>query len=176
MANTISPVSRSVRTHRNRTALDVDYLTRTESVIKDDAPAPFRNMGSKPMATITKDKTIQASVEKVFSTFTNLREAPSRIKGITKMEALTDGPIGVGARLRKTRIMFRIEATEKVPHQRPHRHRRNLAQKSSERLPLPSQLSPPEQTSRINTSFLRRRQPTWQRVRCGKIRNGGVPC
>lgn len=55
---------------------------------------------------------IAAPVDRVFAVFTDLRNAAGRIRGITRLEVLTDGPIGRGTRFRETRIMFKKEATE----------------------------------------------------------------
>ncbi len=66
------------------------------------------------MATINMERTVHAPIEKVFATFTDLRGAANHINGITKLEVLTDGPIGVGTKFRETRIMFKKEATEEL--------------------------------------------------------------
>lgn len=57
---------------------------------------------------------INRPVEAVFAACTDLRRAPDRISAITKVEILTDGPIGEGTRFRETRIMFRKEASEEM--------------------------------------------------------------
>lgn len=61
---------------------------------------------------ITCSEHINAPVEKVFSVAADVRNAPEVISAITKMEVLTEGPVGVGTRFRETRIMFGKEATE----------------------------------------------------------------
>ncbi len=66
------------------------------------------------MAKFNMEKTVHAPVEKVFSTFTNFREAENHVSGIAKLEVLTDGPIGVGTKFRETRIMFKKEAVEEM--------------------------------------------------------------
>lgn len=58
--------------------------------------------------------TVHANVDEVFRMCTDLRHAPERISGITRMEVLTDGPIGVGTRFRETRVMFKKEHTEEM--------------------------------------------------------------
>jgi hypothetical protein len=55
---------------------------------------------------------IAAPVDEVFALATDLANAPGRIKGITKVELLTDGPVGVGTRFRETRVMFGRAASE----------------------------------------------------------------
>jgi carbon monoxide dehydrogenase subunit G len=55
---------------------------------------------------------INAPPAAVFAAATDFANAPSRIKGITKMELLTDGPVRVGTRFKETRVMFGKEATE----------------------------------------------------------------
>ena len=58
--------------------------------------------------------TMRAGVDEVFDICTDLRSAPERISGITKMEVLTDGPIRAGTRFRETRVMFKKEHTEEM--------------------------------------------------------------
>ncbi len=55
---------------------------------------------------------VEAPVDRVFEVFSNVREAPKHIKGITALEVLTDGPIGTGTRFRESRVMFGKTATE----------------------------------------------------------------
>lgn len=55
---------------------------------------------------------VEAPVDRVFEVFSNVREAPKHIKGITALEVLTDGPIGKGTRFRESRVMFGKTATE----------------------------------------------------------------
>lgn len=64
------------------------------------------------MGRISVTKFIEAPVDRVFEVFTDLPGAPGRISSITKLEVLTDGPIGLGTRFRETRLMFKREATE----------------------------------------------------------------
>jgi len=58
------------------------------------------------------EKYIEAPREVVFDAALDLHSAAENIGAITKMEVLTDGPIGLGTRFRETRVMFRKEATE----------------------------------------------------------------
>jgi hypothetical protein len=55
---------------------------------------------------------VNAPPEVVFAAASDFAGAPQRIKGIKKMEMLTDGPLGVGTKFRETRVMFGKEATE----------------------------------------------------------------
>lgn len=57
---------------------------------------------------------IHAPQQQVWEAVTDLHGAADRIEGITKMEVLTDGPVGKGTRFRETRIMFKKEATEEM--------------------------------------------------------------
>lgn len=66
------------------------------------------------MASMKIETHIKAPVERVFQQATNFSNAPEFIEGITKVEMLTDGPVGVGTRFRETRIMFKREATEEM--------------------------------------------------------------
>jgi len=64
------------------------------------------------MAGVTVKKEIAAPPERVFEAATDFANAAKSIRGIEKVEMLTDGPVGVGTRFRETRIMFKREATE----------------------------------------------------------------
>jgi carbon monoxide dehydrogenase subunit G len=64
------------------------------------------------MACFTITRHIGAPRDKVFACLSDFRRAPERIKGIKKVEMLTDGPVGVGTRFRETRIVFKREASE----------------------------------------------------------------
>jgi len=64
------------------------------------------------MARVVVEKQVQAPVDTVFARATNLAEAADTIRGIDRMEILTDGSVGVGTRFRETRTMFGREATE----------------------------------------------------------------
>ena len=55
-----------------------------------------------------------APVERVFEVFANLQDAAAHISAITKLEMLTDGPVGAGTRFRETRKMFGKECTEEM--------------------------------------------------------------
>lgn len=59
-------------------------------------------------------KKVDAPIERVFEVFSDLRRAPERVSGIKNLEVLTEGPIGVGAKFRETRVMFGREATEQM--------------------------------------------------------------
>ncbi|MBC7834882.1 MAG: SRPBCC family protein [Phycisphaerales bacterium] len=64
------------------------------------------------MKTMSVTTTIEAPARRVFEVFADLRNAAGRVKGITALEVLTEGPIGKGTRFRETRKMFGREATE----------------------------------------------------------------
>jgi hypothetical protein len=66
------------------------------------------------MADLTLTQHINAPVETTFHLATDLDNWPGRIKGITKVERLTTGPVGVGTRFRETRIMFGRPSTEEM--------------------------------------------------------------
>lgn len=57
---------------------------------------------------------IQADPARVFAAFADLANAPGRISGITHLEVLTPGPIGVGTRFRETRKIMGSTATEEM--------------------------------------------------------------
>lgn len=66
------------------------------------------------MGQITVSKYINAPPERVFEVFADLPNAAGRVSAITRIEMLTDGPVGVGTRWRETRFMFKREATETI--------------------------------------------------------------
>jgi hypothetical protein len=66
------------------------------------------------MASFTLSTQIAAPPAAVFAVFSDLEHAVGRIKGISKLEVLTPGPIGVGTRFRETRKMFGKDCTEEM--------------------------------------------------------------
>jgi hypothetical protein len=66
------------------------------------------------MLTFTVDRHIAAPATDVFACAADLRNAPAMISAITRLDVLTDGPIGSGTRFRETRRMFNREATEEM--------------------------------------------------------------
>lgn len=64
------------------------------------------------MTVFTLTKRVNASPDRVFAVFTDLRAAPQRVPDILRMEVLTDGPVGEGTRFKETRKMFGKESTE----------------------------------------------------------------
>jgi uncharacterized protein YndB with AHSA1/START domain len=66
------------------------------------------------MLDLSIQKDIAAPPQRVFAVASDLRGSAGRIRGIVKMEVLTDGPIRVGTRFRETRKMFGREATEEM--------------------------------------------------------------
>jgi carbon monoxide dehydrogenase subunit G len=57
---------------------------------------------------------IDAPVERVFALASDFPNLAETVEGITKIEMLTDGPMGIGTRYRETRIMFKRECTEEM--------------------------------------------------------------
>jgi hypothetical protein len=66
------------------------------------------------MGRLTMKKTVRAPLERTFAVFTDLRRAEENLSGVTKLEVLTDGPVGRGTTFRETRIIFKKEATEEL--------------------------------------------------------------
>ncbi|MEL6109263.1 MAG: SRPBCC family protein [Planctomycetota bacterium] len=64
------------------------------------------------MAAITVQESIAAPPEEVFAVGTNIPAWAEVIPAITKIEMLTEEPIGVGTRFIETRMMFGREASE----------------------------------------------------------------
>jgi hypothetical protein len=77
------------------------------------------------MAGFTLMKHVEAPPEVVFDCASDLPSLPGKIKGITRIEMLTEGPVGVGTRFRETRILFKREASEEMEvsvFERPRRY------------------------------------------------------
>ncbi len=66
------------------------------------------------MSEIKVEQRIVGSLEAVFNTSLDLRGCPEWSSQITRMEVLTDGPIGPGTRFRETRKMYGKECTEEM--------------------------------------------------------------
>lgn len=66
------------------------------------------------MATLTLKETIAAPIDEVFARAIDFVNAPQAIRGIEKVEMLTDGSVGKGTRFRETRTMFGREAVEEM--------------------------------------------------------------
>lgn len=64
------------------------------------------------MAVLTMQKHVNAPPETVFRVATDLDNWSDFIRGIERIERLTDGPMRVGTRYRETRKMFGKESTE----------------------------------------------------------------
>ncbi len=62
--------------------------------------------------TITSSIMIEAPVERVFATFTDLELLQKTVQGIEKLEILEQPKFGVGTKWRETRVMMGKEATE----------------------------------------------------------------
>ena len=63
---------------------------------------------------LTIRESIAAPVDEVFAIASDFPHAAEFVSGITKVEMLTDGPVGVGTRFRETRVMYGREATEEM--------------------------------------------------------------
>jgi uncharacterized membrane protein len=63
---------------------------------------------------ITCSTFVAAPVERVFALGTDIENWPQYIKGIKRVELLTEGPFRVGTRFRETRLMHGREATEEM--------------------------------------------------------------
>ncbi len=64
------------------------------------------------MTQFSMSKRIAAPVERVFNVATDLECAAERVRGIERIELLTEGPMRVGTRWRETRKMMGQESTE----------------------------------------------------------------
>lgn len=66
------------------------------------------------MALFTIRKHVDAPREKVFEVASDFVNAAGFIRGITGIEMLTDGPVGVGTKFKETRVIMKREATEEM--------------------------------------------------------------
>ncbi len=66
------------------------------------------------MPSFSVTKRIPGTSEEVFALFADIENAPQRVTSITKLQKLTDGPVGKGTRFRETRVFMNREATEEM--------------------------------------------------------------
>jgi carbon monoxide dehydrogenase subunit G len=66
------------------------------------------------MAQLEVKAHVDAPPEVVFEVLSDFAHAAENIRGIERLEILTDGPVGVGTRFRETRVMFGKESTEEM--------------------------------------------------------------
>ena len=66
------------------------------------------------MAGFTVKTFVDAPPSRVFEAASDFANAHTFVRGITKVEMLTDGPVGVGTRFKETRVMFKRECTEEM--------------------------------------------------------------
>lgn len=66
------------------------------------------------MTTFEFSRQISAPIDTVFAATSDFAGAPERIRAIDKVEILTAGPVGVGARFRETRTLFGRQASEEM--------------------------------------------------------------
>src|SRR5262245_22124076 len=55
---------------------------------------------------------VAAPADRVFALMSDFAHAHERVSGISKVEMLTEGPVGLGTKFKETRVMFGKEATE----------------------------------------------------------------
>lgn len=63
------------------------------------------------MAKFTISRRFDATPKTTFDVLTDLSRVVERIRGIVKVQVLTEGPIGVGTRWNETRIVFKKQGT-----------------------------------------------------------------
>ena len=66
------------------------------------------------MKPIVIQETINAPPDTVFAMFADFHNAEKNVSGISRIEVLADGPIGVGTRFRETRTMLGREHSEEM--------------------------------------------------------------
>ncbi|MCT7353265.1 SRPBCC family protein [Streptomyces sp. 15-116A] len=65
-------------------------------------------------SSVAVERRIAAPRDRVWDALTDLQGMERVLKGVTKVEVLTEGPFDVGTRWRETRRMFGKEATEEM--------------------------------------------------------------
>lgn len=63
------------------------------------------------MAGFERTTWIDKSPAEIFATVTDTKQAPKIVRGVTKMEKITEGPVRAGTQFRETRIVNGQEAT-----------------------------------------------------------------
>ncbi len=63
---------------------------------------------------IEVSREIQASAQRVWAVITDIAGAPTVLRGVSRIELLTDGPYDVGTRWRETRRMMGREETQEM--------------------------------------------------------------
>ncbi len=66
------------------------------------------------MSGFTIVRQVAAPAERVFAVFADFARAAERIPAIEKVEIVGSGPIGKGTRIRETRVMHGVRATEEL--------------------------------------------------------------
>ena len=66
------------------------------------------------MKSLTVSERIDAPVDRVFASLTDLASMPDVVSGVDRVDLLTDGPMQVGTRWRESRTFFGKEATEEM--------------------------------------------------------------
>jgi uncharacterized protein YndB with AHSA1/START domain len=65
------------------------------------------------MTTVTVTTTIDAPIERVFTTFTDIEHGAERVSNIQKIELLTPGGFGLGTRWQETReVLSQLDSAE----------------------------------------------------------------
>jgi len=66
------------------------------------------------MPSVNVSRHFECDAETAFGAISDFPNAADYIDGIIKVEMLTEGPVGVGTRVKETRIMMGREATEEM--------------------------------------------------------------
>lgn len=66
------------------------------------------------MSRLAVERTVDAGIECTFAVFSDVTAAAAHLSAVTRVQLLSDGPIGEGTRWRETRRMMRREATEEM--------------------------------------------------------------
>lgn len=64
------------------------------------------------MKPIAVSETVHAPIGDVFAAASDIPNAATRVRGINRIEMLTEGPVGQGTKWRETRTMFGRQASE----------------------------------------------------------------
>lgn len=66
------------------------------------------------MDDLTLSRTIAATPEQVWAVLSDVPHAAETLRGVTRVQLLTDGPYAVGTRWRETRTMFGATSTQEM--------------------------------------------------------------
>jgi hypothetical protein len=83
-------------------------------VVPVRAMLPASQEAEGTMQAFEVQRVVEASQEQAFEVYSDVTRAKEYLRGVTRIEMLSPGPVGQGTRWRETRLMFGREATEEL--------------------------------------------------------------